>query len=113
PIEGSAMGRAVIDGSVPCPEVGLLAAPVVLTFSEGAAREVTGAPEAARAVEALFASHGAQARVLGEFGIGLNPRALLSGRMLEDEGCRGTVHFGIGSNATIGDVNEVSFHLDF
>ena len=51
-------------------------------------------------------------RVLGEFGIGLNPNARLCGSMLEDEGCLGTAHAGFGSNATIGGKNRVSFHLD-
>jgi len=32
--------------------------------------------------------------------------------MLPDEGCLGTVHIGIGSNATIGGENNVPFHLD-
>ena len=32
--------------------------------------------------------------------------------MLTDEGCRGTVHFGFGSNSTVGGKNKVNFHLD-
>jgi aminopeptidase len=51
--------------------------------------------------------------VLADLGLGLNPRARLSGRMLEDEGCAGTAHLGFGSNATIGGRNLVAFHLDF
>ncbi|HOY67834.1 MAG TPA: aminopeptidase, partial [Candidatus Ozemobacteraceae bacterium] len=51
-------------------------------------------------------------RVLAELGVGLNPAARLCGSMLEDEGCRGTVHLGFGSNATIGGRNRVPFHLD-
>ena len=56
--------------------------------------------------------HSKKSRIIGEFGIGLNPNAELCGMMLPDEGCLGTVHFGIGSNSTIGGKNEVSFHLD-
>jgi len=51
-------------------------------------------------------------KVLAEFGIGLNPEARLCGSMLEDEGCLGTIHFGFGSNSTIGGKNKVNFHLD-
>ena len=50
--------------------------------------------------------------MVAEFGIGLNPKAELKGSMLEDEGCLGTVHLGIGSNKTIGGMNDVPFHLD-
>ncbi len=38
------------------------------------------------------------ARNLGELGIGLNPRAGITGNMLEDEKARGTCHVAIGSN---------------
>jgi len=38
--------------------------------------------------------------------------AELKGTMLEDEGTLGTIHLGIGSNKTIGGLNEVAFHLD-
>ena len=54
-----------------------------------------------------------EGRFLAEFGVGLNPEAQLTGRMLDDEGCAGTIHFGFGSNATIGGRTSVPFHLDF
>ena len=33
--------------------------------------------------------------------------------MLTDEGAAGTMHFGFGSNITVGGKNDVSFHVDF
>ena len=33
--------------------------------------------------------------------------------MLTDEGASGTMHFGFGSNITVGGLNDVPFHLDF
>jgi leucyl aminopeptidase (aminopeptidase T) len=61
----------------------------------------------------VFASAGElRARVVAEIGVGLNPAAELCGAMLEDEGCAGTVHVGIGANAAIGGANAVPFHLD-
>ena len=54
-----------------------------------------------------------KATVLGEFGIGFNNKAKLCGNMLIDEGTQGSVHFGMGSNWTIGGNNRVGFHLDF
>jgi leucyl aminopeptidase (aminopeptidase T) len=135
-VEGSARGVAWIDGSIPCPAIGLLAEPVRLTIHQGRIVEFTGPAGTVAQLESVFrqaqaperhvvaslqdANSGlgesaprAAARLLAEFGIGLNPHARLSGRMLEDEGCAGTVHLGFGSNATIGGRNRVAFHLDF
>ena len=53
------------------------------------------------------------AYILAECGIGLNPLASLTGKMLTDEGTLGCVHFGFGSNITVGGKNNVPFHLDF
>ena len=53
-----------------------------------------------------------KAYVLAECGIGLNPAARLTGHMLTDEGTLGSVHFGFGSNATVGGYNDVPFHID-
>jgi len=38
------------------------------------------------------------ARNIGEFGVGLNPKARIVGNVLEDEKVLNTVHFAIGSN---------------
>ena len=136
PVEGSAEGVAWIDGSIPCPGIGLLAEPLGLVIRSGRIVEFAGPGGIVAQLQSIFhqaeaperhvvaslrdANSGlgetgprAAARLLAEFGIGLNPHARLSGRMLEDEGCAGTVHLGFGSNATIGGRNRVAFHLDF
>jgi len=114
PLEDSCNGLIVVDGSIPCEEIGLLQTPVILTFRDGRVCDITCEDEnLAHRVQDLFDAAGPKARVLGEFGIGLNPLATLCGIMLEDEGTRGTVHFGIGSNNSIGGNNNVAFHLDF
>lgn len=113
PIETTITGRAVIDGSIPVREIGLLKEPVTLIFKDGAVVDVEGEPAMVETVNTMFDKVGPKARIVGEFGIGLNPLAKLCGIMLEDEGTRGTVHLGIGSNATIGGLNHVAFHVDF
>ena len=66
------------------------------------------------ALRALFAAPGPKSHVLGEFGIGLNPLAELTGVMLEDEGCLGTIHFGFGSNSnSIGSSHNRTTYLTF
>jgi len=115
PVEHLSEGIAVIDGSVACDEIGLLEKPIELTISGG---RITGV-RSARAdyverVNALFARIGYRnALVLAECGVGLNPLAKLTGNMLTDEGCLGCVHFGFGSNITVGGQNDVPFHIDF
>ena len=114
PIEGSASGVIVVDGSVPCAQIGLLSCPVTLTVEQGAVRRFACEGAGVVAIlDGLFDHPDSGKRVIGEFGIGLNPNARLCGIMLEDEGCAGTIHFGIGDNSTIGGTNKVGFHLDF
>ena len=110
-VEDSSNGTIVVDGSIPCPELGLLQAPLRLTVEKGRVVQVEG--RLADVLNHVFDCLGNPAtRVIAEFGIGLNPMAKLRGFMLEDEGCLGTAHLGIGSNPTIGGKNDVPFHLD-
>ena len=112
PEEDSSEGTVVVDGSIPHPGLGMLERPVVLELAAGRVTRVDGPPAQAAILESLFERYGERARVLAEFGVGLNPAAELCGNMLLDEGAYGTFHFGFGSNATIGGRNDVAFHLD-
>lgn len=114
PLEETARGVLVVDGSIPCRELGLVHVPLTLEIEAGKIARVSGPLEQPRILEEVLGRLGnPQTRWLAEFGIGLNSLAELSGSMLEDEGCAGTVHFGFGSNATIGGRIRVPFHLDF
>ena len=88
--------------------------PLSLTIENGRIGDISGPKRHVSDLNALFKSHGDQkSRILAECGIGLNPEAKLRGIMLTDEGCLGTMHFGFGSNSTIGGMNAVPFHIDF
>ncbi|NKB48447.1 MAG: hypothetical protein GKS02_03670 [Alphaproteobacteria bacterium] len=115
PVETDSNGIVVVDGSIPCREIGLLSAPVTLTVRDGKICDIATSDPALKAcLTGLFESVGSDnALILGECGIGLNPAAELTGNMLTDEGAFGCVHFGFGSNATVGGTNDVPFHLDF
>lgn len=111
PNETLTNGVAVIDGSIPCKEIGLLSSPVTLTIKNGMVTEITG--QQSETLTKVFDRLGnPKCRIVAEFGMGLNKLAELKGSMLEDEGTLGTIHLGIGSNKTIGGLNEVAFHLD-
>jgi leucyl aminopeptidase (aminopeptidase T) len=114
PIESASKGIVVVDGSIPFPGFGLLDAPITLTIEDGAIRDFHGDAKIVEKLMRLFDSQDSKkTRVLAECGVGLNPKATLTGVMLTDEGAYGTMHFGFGSNATVGGLNDVAFHLDF
>jgi 2,5-dihydroxypyridine 5,6-dioxygenase len=110
-VENKSEGVLIVDGSIPCKEIGLLKSPQTLRIKDGRVVEIKG--NKAAVLKKLFGQTNSKTRILAELGVGLNPLAKLCGRMLEDEGCKGTAHIGIGSNATIGGKNHVPFHLDF
>ncbi len=118
PVVKSAAGRIVFDGSIAdiAGDI-LIKTPIVCDILGGYVMECLGGEEAAKLEKAL--RHGmdmaasltkkgmgpeealryaVNARHLGEFGIGLNTEALISGNMLEDEKVYGTCHFAIGFN---------------
>lgn len=115
PVENLSEGIAVIDGSVACEEIGLLETPITLRISEGRIVDVNSKrSDYVEKVNRLFSRIGnPKASILAECGIGLNPLAELTGNMLTDEGALGCVHFGFGSNITVGGTNDVPFHTDF
>ena len=110
PALGSGIGVVAFDGTVSTargPQVPK--APVFVTFEEGLAREIEGG-RVARLVRATLGEGEAMAREigsealrvncrrLGEFGIGINDRAQITGVILEDEKALKTCHFALGSN---------------
>lgn len=118
PVLRSAEGTIVFDGSIAdiAGDI-LINNPISCTIAGGYVMECSGAEEAERLEMAL--RHGmdmaatltkkgmgpeealryaVNARHLGEFGIGLNTEAVITGKMLEDEKVYGTCHFAIGYN---------------
>ena len=50
---------------------------------------------------------------VAEFGIGLNPKAKVTGNVLEDEKARDTAHIAFGNNKSFGGIVSCQCHLDF
>jgi 2,5-dihydroxypyridine 5,6-dioxygenase len=111
PLESSAEGVLMIDGSVTATGLGRLQSPIEMRVTEGRVTDIRGVG-ADRLRDVLDDLGDSRARVVAEVGLGLNPLARISGWMLEDEGVLGSVHIGLGANATIGGVNDVSSHVD-
>lgn len=112
PLEGSANGKIVVDGSIILPGLGPLTENVILYVREGYVTGIEGSEEAILFRKVLESAKEKEVYNIGEFGIGLNPKCRICGSMLEDEGVYGTIHFGIGDNHTMGGCVESSMHTD-
>ena len=109
PVEGTAKGTIVADGS--CAGVGVLKQPITIKVVDGFATEITGGEEA-KALTELVDRFSKDARNIAELGIGTNDKAILCGSVLEDEKVMGTVHIALGDNISMGGKVSVPSHLD-
>jgi leucyl aminopeptidase (aminopeptidase T) len=119
PENGTASGRISFDGSISVNKGDIIIRePIDCTVEKGFITDIHGGMEAERlraAIEEGEANarefektgrlpagageiYARNARGIGELGIGLNPRARISGSMLEDEKAFRTCHFAVGSN---------------
>jgi leucyl aminopeptidase (aminopeptidase T) len=108
PVEGTARGTLVIDGAMS--GIGVLDEPLLMEVAQGQVVSTSG--KNSGALEAIFAKYGPKARNIAELGIGTNPKAKLTGFVLEDEKVQGTVHIALGDNSNFGGTVQVASHLD-
>ena len=112
PLEGCTNGVLVVDGSIPHPLLGIIETPITITIKDGYIVAITGGKDADVFREVMQELNDPYAYHVGEVGIGMNRKARLNGSMLEDEGCDGTMHIGIGSNIAFGGHIECNNHID-
>jgi len=92
------------------PSDGVLPEPALLTVANGRLEAATpGAGE--RFLEHLL-EYGELGANLAELGVGTNPKAILTGNVLEDEKILGTIHVAFGASAGIGGTVSVPIHED-
>lgn len=112
PLEGTPNGIIVADASVPYIGIGVLEEPIYCTVKNGFITEMTGGCQAAMLLDDLTSKNDPNCFNVAELGIGLNPQCHFCGFMLEDEGVRGAVHIGIGTNITLGGIIKAKTHYD-
>ncbi|MBR9676777.1 aminopeptidase [Candidatus Woesearchaeota archaeon] len=116
PITSSVNGVVVVDGSVKVSDGTLkIKNPITLTIKNGSVIKISGQEEARKfreTIDKAVKNNGEDARVVGEFGIGLNPAAKIIGAMIADEKTLGSAHIGIGSNYWFGGSINIKTHLD-
>ncbi|OGU58067.1 MAG: hypothetical protein A2X64_03415 [Ignavibacteria bacterium GWF2_33_9] len=110
PIEGTTNGRLVFDGSIA--GIGLLSHSVFVDVENGIATKIAGKGGEARVFGRVINRYDDLSRTIGEFGIGTNPFAKLTGDILEDEKALGTCHFAFGNNISMGGTVDVPLHVD-
>lgn len=113
PNAGTAQGTIVCDASITLLKPGLVNEPVIATVKEGMVTEITGGMEARKLSELLTGMNDPKVYNVAELGIGLNPKAKMTGVQTQDEGVFGTAHIGIGSNITWGGKIKAATHFDF
>lgn len=118
PLEETVEGVLVVDLNAALGEIKLLAEPITVRFSGGKALSIEGGKDAEELTAMIAAAeakpHGQWARFTGEFAMGTNPRAQLTGNFISDEKVMGTAHFALGNNTDmpIGGVNRAPMHTD-
>ncbi len=110
PLEEGTEGTIVFDTAMN--PFGHLSEPVVLTVERGRITRIEGGPEAQRLSDLLASKGDPGSYLIGEFALGTNPRARITDNMFEVKRRWGTVHFGLGDNATLGGRNHAAIHLD-
>jgi aminopeptidase len=112
PLETGAEGTLVVDACYG--SFGRVPAPLVFSLAEGRVTDVTCDVANVRdcVVELLDTDDGA--RTIAELGIGLNPGARLTDRMLEAEKAFRTAHIAFGSNEGMpGGCSRSRVHIDY
>jgi leucyl aminopeptidase (aminopeptidase T) len=106
PVEGTTQGTLVIDSMGT-----IVKQPLKISVKDGWARKFNG-PDAAK-LEAKLKAADKNAYNIGELGIGTNPKARITGAILEDEKALGTVHIALGDNTSyVGGHTKSKIHMD-
>ncbi len=109
PWEKQSNGIVVFDGSIA--GIGKLTNPVKVTVEDGYGVDFEGDEEAKQLYD-MLKSIGHEAFAIGEFGIGTNYKATITGSILEDEKVLGTIHIAFGNNLTMGGKIKAKGHID-
>lgn len=107
PVEGTASGRIVYDGSIAF--LGILDAPITVEVVDGAVSSITGGRSAAE-LRGILEANGPESRNIAELGIGTVPRGEITGH--KDDKLFGTVHVALGHNVSLGGFVDAPVHLD-
>lgn len=110
PLEGTTNGTLVLDASMV--GIGKLKNKIIIKIKKGFAVEFEGSKEAETLRKILEDVKDKNAFNIAELGIGTNPKATITGNVLEDEKVKGTAHIAFGKNSSFGGKIDVPIHVD-
>jgi leucyl aminopeptidase (aminopeptidase T) len=110
PVEKSVNGVLVVDASTSV--TGIVHEPITVEIQHGIALKIHGGSKGVKLKKILKQAGKRAAFQVGEFGIGLNPKASIRGSIIEDEGVFGTAHIALGDNTRLGGKNRAPIHVD-
>lgn len=113
PLETEADGVVVFNASIG--DIGLLRESLAVHLKKGRITKFESADKTLVDKITALQSIDEDSLVIGELGIGVNPGAVITGNMLEDEKALGTAHLAFGNNEDFpgGGKNKSSIHRDY
>ncbi len=108
PLEGKTNGVFVVDASI---LDFIVKTPIKIMVKNGYACSITGGKEA-KTLFKLIKPLGKSAFNIAELGIGTNPKAKITGNILEDEKVISTCHIALGNSEGLGGKIYAKCHLD-
>lgn len=113
PVEGTAEGIIVVDGSVSNFDIGPVKTPIELTVEKGAITSIKGGPEA-KLIDRILRELGSkEAYNIAQIAVGLNPECTdFNGWFLNEHGVFGSAHIGIGTSQNLGGDLRAPLHFD-
>ncbi len=109
----NAQGVIVCDACVTLFRPGLVNEWVRGTIKDGKLAEISGGVEAKKLTRMLAGFNDPNVYHVVEFGIGFNPKAIMTGLPRQDRGVYGSCHIGFGSNTNWGGDIKAAAHFDF
>jgi len=94
-----------------------LKSPITMRIKKGRVTGIEGGKDAELLAKSLSdaekeAKKPSNVPLIGEFGIGMNPKARITGSMIVDEKVMGTAHVAVGSNSWFGGDIKTIVHFD-
>lgn len=108
PLENKSNGVFIVDASMIEKK---LKKPIKIKVKNNYAYEITGGKEAKQLLK-MIKPLGKSAFNIAELGIGTNPKARITGLILEDEKVVGTCHVALGNSSALGGKVYAKCHLD-